>query len=82
MSAISAVSFPAVLPSAAGSGLATIEAGAQQLAQDAQQIATSTDGVPVAPLADLKQASLVAEAGAAVIRTSDKMLGSLFDMFA
>ena len=82
MSPISGIAPSGVLPSAAGSGLAAIAAGTRQLDQDAEQIATSTDGVPVAPLADLKQASLTAEAGAAVLRASDKMLGTLLDMFA
>jgi hypothetical protein len=82
MSLISGASLSGVLPSAASSGLATIAAGTQQLNQDAEQIATSTDGVPVTPLADLQQASLTAEAGAAVLRASDRMLGTILDIFA
>jgi hypothetical protein len=82
MGPISAVFSPGMLPSAASSGLATIAAGTQQLNQDAEQIATSTDGVPVTPLADLQQASLTAEAGAAVLRASDRMLGTILDIFA
>jgi hypothetical protein len=82
MSPISSVSPYPLLPSAAGSGLAAISTGTTELAEDAQQIANPDNGIPIAPMADLAQASLIAEAGAAVIRASDKMLGSLLDTFA
>jgi hypothetical protein len=67
--------------SALSSGLATVSAGTQRLSQDAQQIANPVQ-TPTAPLVDLGQASLQAQAGAAVIRAADQMLGSLFDAFA
>jgi hypothetical protein len=35
-----------------------------------------------APLVNLSQSNLVAEAGADVIRTANQMLGSLLDVFA
>jgi hypothetical protein len=73
---------PAALPGAASSGLAAIAAGNQQLSQDAAQIANPANGTPVASLVDLSQASFLAEAGAAVIRASDQMLGTLLDTFA
>lgn len=71
-----------VLPSAMDSGLATVAGGNTRLNQDAAQIANPANGIPIAPLADLTQASLTAEAGAAVIRASNEMLGTLLDAFA
>jgi hypothetical protein len=82
MSPISSVSPSPLVSSATAGGLAAISAGSTELAQDAQQIANPDNGVPIAPMADLSQASLIAEAGAAVVRASDKMLGSLLDLFA
>jgi hypothetical protein len=82
MSPISGI-FPApVLSGAVGGGLAAIAAGSQQLSQDAGEIANPANGNLVTPLVDLAQAKLLAEAGAAVIRTSDQMLGSLLDTYA
>jgi hypothetical protein len=68
--------------SSVSSGLAAISYGTARLDQDAQQIANPNDGLPVAPLVDLSQASLEAEAGAAVVHASDKILGTLLDIFA
>ncbi len=70
----------AALPSAASSGLAAISAGNQQLSQDAAQIANPANGNLV--LTDLGQSKLLAEAGAAVIRASNQMLGTLLDTLA
>jgi hypothetical protein len=82
MSSISSA-FPPVSPaSAVNSGLATIAAGSRRLNQDAQQIANPDNDNKIDPLVDLPQSSLQAEAGAAVIRTSNEMLGTLLDMFA
>jgi hypothetical protein len=76
-------SVPSALQSSAlSSGLATIAAGGRQLSQDAEQIANPQSEIPVAPLADLNQASLLAQAGADVVRSSDRMIGTLLDMFA
>jgi len=52
------------------------------LSQDAAQIANPDNGNLIAPLVDLSQANLLTQAGAAVIRTSNQMLGSLLDTFA
>jgi hypothetical protein len=82
MSTITGISPSPLLPSAVGSGLATIAAGSQQLSQDAAQIANPDNGNLITPLVDLSQANLLAQAGAAVIRTSNQMLGSLLDTFA
>jgi hypothetical protein len=82
MSSISSA-FPLLSPgSAVNSGLAGIATGNLQLNQDAQQIANPDNDNLIAPLVDLQQSSLLAQAGAAVIRTSNEMLGSLLDVFA
>jgi len=72
----------AALPGATGSGLAAIAAGNQQLSADAAQIADPANGNLVGPLTDLSQSKVLAEAGAAVIRASNQMLGTLLDTFA
>jgi hypothetical protein len=82
MSSISSSFSTVSLPSAVNSGLATLSAAGQRLNQDAQQIANPANENPTNPLLDLKQSSLSAEAGAAVIRASNEMLGSLLDVFA
>jgi hypothetical protein len=81
MSPISA--FPSVsLPSALNSGRATIAVGNQQLNRDAEQIANPDNENLTNPLLDSSQSLLLAQAGAAVIRASSEMLGSLLDVFA
>jgi len=81
MSPISA--FPSLsLPSAPNSGRATIALGNQQLNQDAQQIANPDNENLTNPLLDSNQSLLLAQAGAAVIRASNEMLGTLLDIFA
>ena len=82
MSPISGILPAVALPSASSSGLAAIAAGNQQLAQDAAQIANPNSADTITPLVDLNQAKLMAEVGAAVLRTSDQMLGSLLDTYA
>ena len=82
MSSISSAISPATLPSATNSGLATISNGSRRLNQDAQQIANPGNQNLTAPLVNLSQSNLVAEAGADVIRTANQMLGSLLDIFA
>jgi len=82
MSPISSFSPSVSLPSALGAGQATIAAGNQQLNQDAQQIANPANEKLTDPLLDLSQSLLLTEAGAAVIRTSNEMLGTLLDAFA
>lgn len=81
MSPISDI-FPAVDPPAAQSGLAAIGAGTQKLTQDAQQIANPDSPNVAGALVDLNQALVLTEAGANVISTENKMLGSLLDAFA
>lgn len=68
--------------SALNSGAATVAAGVQQLNRDAQQIANPNGQASTKPLLDLNQSSLLSQAGADVLSTSDKMLGSLLDAFA
>jgi hypothetical protein len=82
MNSISSAISPVTLPSATNSGLATISNGSRMLNQDAQQIANPGNQNLTAPLVNLSQSNLVAEAGADVIRTADQMLGSLLDVFA
>jgi hypothetical protein len=82
MSSISSAISPPTLPSATNSGLATISNGSRMLNQDAQQIADPGNQNLTAPLVNLSQSNLVAEAGADVIRTANQMLGSLLDVFA
>ncbi len=75
--------FPSVSqPSALSSGLAAIAASNRQLNQDAQQIANPDNQNLTNPLLDAGQSLLLAEAGAAVIGTSNRMLGALLDVFA
>ena len=63
-------------------GLAAIAAGNLKLSQDAQQIA-NPDSQSVTPaLLDLNQSRVLTEAGANVISTENKMLGTLLDSFA
>jgi hypothetical protein len=71
----------AILPPAINSGLAAISAGNQRLNQDAEQIAAGGEEL-TQPLVDLSPSKFLAEAGAAVIRTSNSMLGTLLDAFA
>ena len=75
-------SLAGTLPSAQNSGLAAIAAGGQKLDADAQRIANPNSTDVTAPLVDLKQALVLAEAGANVVSTENKMLGSLLDAFA
>jgi hypothetical protein len=82
MNSISSAISPVTLPSATNSGLATISNGSRMLNQDAQQIANPGNQNLTAPLVNLSQSNLVAEAGADVIRTANQMLGSLLDVFA
>jgi hypothetical protein len=72
----------AVSPSAVSSGSAAIAGGNQMLNQDALQIANPGNQDDLAPLANLSQANLLAESGAAVIRASNEMIGTLLDVFA
>ena len=70
------------LPSAVSSGSTAIANGSQSLNRDAQQIANPGNQDLLDPLTNLSQSNLLAEAGAAVIRASNNMLGTLLDIFA
>jgi hypothetical protein len=82
MSPISNISSSVNLSNAQGSGLAAIATGAQKLSQDAQQIANPASPNLTGSLVDLNQGLVLAEAGANVISTENKMLGTLLDLFA
>jgi hypothetical protein len=82
MSPMSSIFSSANLVGAQSNGIAAIAAGNQRLTQDAQQIA-NPDSQNVAPaLVDLNQSRVLTEAGANVISTQNKMLGTLLDAFA
>jgi hypothetical protein len=82
MSSISSTSFSVNLSSAQNSGLASIETGSQRLIQDAQRIANPNSQNVTNSLVDLNQSLLIAQAGADVISTSNKLLGTLLDVLA
>jgi hypothetical protein len=82
MSPISNISPSLSLSSAQGSGLAAIAAGSQKLSQDAQRIANPDSPNVTASLVDLNQSRVLTEAGADVISTENRLLGTLLDSFA
>jgi hypothetical protein len=82
MSPISMTALSLNLPNAQGSGLAAIASGNQKLSEDAQQIANPDNPNVTGALLDLNQALVLAAAGANVISTENKMLGSLIDALA
>jgi hypothetical protein len=82
VSPISSLSFSANLAGAQNSGLAAIATGSEKLSSDAQQIANPDRQDVTAPLVDLNQSLVLAEAGANVIRAENKMLGTLLDALA
>ncbi len=82
MSPLSGVSPSVSPPSAVNSGLEALASSNRRLSQDAQQIANPDNQNLANPLLDASQSLLLAEAGAAVIRTSNRMLGTLLDAFA
>jgi membrane protease subunit (stomatin/prohibitin family) len=79
---------PAAAGSTAGlngalqSGVGLINSASAELDQDAAEIADPAAPDLTAPLLDLNQSKFMAEAGAAVVRASDRMLGSILDAFA
>lgn len=73
-------SIPSVsAPSALESGCAALDKSNQQLNRDAQQIANPNRQDLTTPMVDSKRALRLTQAGAAIIRTADKMLGALLD---
>jgi hypothetical protein len=82
MSPISSI-LPPVNPSnAQDNGLAAIATGNQMLSRDAQQIANPDSPNVTGALVDLNQSRVLTEAGANVISTENKLLGTLLDSFA
>jgi hypothetical protein len=82
MSSISST-FPSVSPpSAQASGVSALTASSRRLGLDAQQIADPGNQNLIGPLLDAHQSGLMADAGAAVIKVSNQMLGTLLDIFA
>jgi hypothetical protein len=82
MSPINNVSASINLPDAQDSGLAAIARGSQMLSNEAQQIANPDSPNVTSSLVDLNQSRVLTESGANVLRAENKMLGTLFDMFA
>jgi hypothetical protein len=82
MDTISGTRSTSSLTSAIDGGAAAIATGAQQLNSDAQKIANPNGPNSRQPLLDLTQSSQLAEAGAAVVRTSNQVLGTLLNAFA
>jgi hypothetical protein len=82
MNPISGLPSSASLASAQNSGLAAIATGSQNLSLDAQQIANPDRPDITSSVVDLNASLLLAEAGAKVINTENKMLGTLLDSFA
>jgi hypothetical protein len=82
MSSISSVSSSVSLPSAQASGVSALRTSSEQLSLAAQQIADPGNQNLINPLLDAKQSGLMADAGAAVIKASNQMLGALLDIFA
>lgn len=82
MNPISGPSSSADLASAQNSGLAAIATGSQKLSRDAQQIANPDRPDITSSVADLNASLVLAEAGAQVINTENKLLGTLLNSFA
>jgi hypothetical protein len=80
MSSISSVASAFV--GAQNSGVNALTAANQRLNADAQQIADPNSSDVTAPLLDLNQALILAEAGANVISTENRMMGALLNAFA
>jgi hypothetical protein len=74
--------FMSVKSSAPSSGLAALATGSQRLSQYAEQIANPDSPSVTSSLLDLNQSLLLAETGANLIGTSNKMLGTLLDALA
>ncbi len=82
MSPISSVAPALSVPPAQNSGRDALATGSQQLSQDAQQLANPTNANITDPLLDASQSLLLTQAGAAVMSTSNEMVGTLLDVFA
>jgi hypothetical protein len=82
MSSISSISSTGGAADALASGTALIGTAEAELNQDALVIANPDAADLTAPLVDLGQSQLAAEAGAAVVKAADGMLGTLLDAFA
>jgi hypothetical protein len=71
-----------VVPPAQNSGSNAIATASRKLNADAQQIAGQNAADSAAPLLDLSQSLVLAQAGANLISAENKMLGTLLDAFA
>ncbi len=82
MSFISSIFSSVSIPTAQASGVSALASSNRQLSLDAQQIANPDNQNLINPLLDATQAGLMTDAGAAVIKASNQMLGALLDIFA
>lgn len=82
MSPISGIASSVSVPPAQNSGLAALATSSQQLSQAAQQVANPTNANFIDPMVAASQSLYLTQAGAAVISTSNEMMGTLLDVFA
>jgi len=82
MTGIGGSNYSSNIPPAITGGQDALATSVQQLSQDAQALANPDSQNPTAPLMSATQSNLLNEAGAAVISTSNEMLGTLLDVFA
>jgi hypothetical protein len=82
MSTISGIAPSVSVPPAQNSGLAALATSSQQLSQAAQQVANPANAALIDPMVAASQSLYLTQAGAAIISTSNEMLGTLLDVFA
>jgi hypothetical protein len=82
MTPVGNVFSPTSLAGADSGGAAAIAAGNQMLIRDARQIADPNSQDVTSALLDLNQSRVLTEAGADLVGTENKMLGTLLDAFA
>jgi len=82
MTTISGIASSVSIPPAQNSGLAALATSSQQLSQAAQQVANPANTNFIDPMVAASQSLFLTQAGAAVISTSNEMMGTLLDVFA
>ena len=82
MSPISGIASSISVPPAQNSGLAALATSSQQLSQAAQQVANPANANFINPMVAASQSLFLTQAGAAVISTSNEMVGTILDVFA
>lgn len=82
MSSISGLAPSVSFPPAQNSGLAALATSSQQLSQAAQQVANPANTNFIDPIVAASQSLFLTQAGAAIISTSNEMVGTILDVFA